>query len=79
MHIRLFEGKYNSICLFVYNLIGSAIFLASEISVEDSSRAKNLFSSMALKPIKISWIRTGPQLHWKIMYGIVLQTILYEY
>ena len=31
------------------------------------------FSSMALKPSIIGWIRTGSQSYWKIIYSIVLQ------
>ena len=37
------------------------------------------FSSMALKPINIRWIRTSSQPYCKIMYCIVIQTIIHEY
>ena len=36
------------------------------------------FIFMALKPIKIRWIRTGYQPYLKIMYSIIFQTIFHE-
>ena len=38
----------------------------------------NNISSMAYSPIDISWIRTGFEPYWKIMYCIVLKAISYE-
>ena len=37
------------------------------------------YSSIALKPINIRWIRMGSKSHWKIMYRIVLYPVVYEY
>ena len=35
--------------------------------------------SIAFKPINIRWITSGSQSYWKIMYGIVLYPVFYDY
>ncbi len=61
------------------------VFSAFATSIQDYKTTKpciklcKYYCSMASKQINIRWIATGSQPYCKIMYSIVLQTILHKY